>query len=139
MFDWKPEYSVGIAAIDTQHKRLFELVGQLHEIARTNDGFDHYDEIVKVFNELRDYTVYHFGYEEKLFEQYNYDSHETKIHKLEHGGFVNKMIKIGQEDLDKNEKKILLNVIMFAVDWIEKHILHTDKKYSDFLNSHGVR
>lgn len=138
MFEWKSEYSLNIAEIDKQHKRLFELIGQLYQIAKVDDGYDHYDEIKAVFNELSDYTVYHFGYEEKLLAQYNYDSHETKIHKLEHGGFVNKMVKVGQQDLDKNEKKILLDVIMFAVEWIEKHILLTDKKYSEFLNSHGV-
>lgn len=138
MFDWKPEYSLNIAEIDKQHKRLFELAEELYEISKAGDNFDYYDDIMRIFWELRDYTVYHFGYEEKLLEQYGMDSNYVKMHKLEHGAFVNKMIKFGQQDIDKNEKKILLEVIMFAVDWIEKHIMNTDKKYSSFLNSHGV-
>ncbi|MGI6092683.1 MAG: hemerythrin family protein [Veillonellaceae bacterium] len=138
MFDWKPEYNLNIAEIDKQHKRLFELAGQLYDIAKAKDGYDYYDEINRIFGELRDYTVYHFGYEEKLLAQYGYDDQETKLHKLEHGGFVNKIIQVSKQDLDKNEKQILLDVIMFAVNWIEKHILHTDKKYSEFLNSKGV-
>lgn len=138
MFDWKPEYSLNIAEIDKQHKQLFKLAADLYEIAKLNDGFDHYDDIVRVFQELSDYTVYHFGYEEKLLAQYGYDQEEMKRHKFEHGAFVMKMTKIQQQDLDKNEKKILMDVIMFAVDWIEKHIMRTDKKYSGFLNNHGI-
>ncbi|MPM35964.1 Bacteriohemerythrin [bioreactor metagenome] len=138
MFDWKPEYNLNITEIDKQHKRLFELADQLYEIAKAKDGFDYYDEINRIFQELSDYTVYHFGYEEKLLDEYGYDGHESKIHKLEHGGFVNKMIQVGKQDIDKNERKILLDVIMFTVDWIEKHILYTDKKYSAYLNSKGV-
>ena len=133
MFDWKPEYNLNITEIDKQHKRLFELAGQLYEIAKAKDEFDYYDDINRIFEELRDYTVYHFGYEEKLLEQYGFDSHEAKIHKLEHGGFVNKMIQVGKQDLDKNERKILLDIIMFTVNWIEKHILDTDKKFGNFL------
>jgi hemerythrin-like metal-binding domain len=138
MFDWKPEYSLNIAEIDKQHKRLFELAAELYEISRAKDDFDHYDEIMRVFQELSDYTVYHFSYEENLLDQYKFEPHYTKMHKLEHGAFVNKMVKLGQQDLDKNQKKVLLDIIMFAVDWIEKHIMNTDKKYSAFLNSQGV-
>jgi len=138
MFDWKPEYSLNITEIDKQHRQLFKLAADLYDIAKLNDGFDHYDDIVKVFKELSDYTVYHFGYEEKLLEKYLFDPQEIKTHKFEHGAFVMKMMKIQQEDLDKNQKKILMDVIMFAVDWIEKHIMQTDKKYSGFLNSQGI-
>lgn len=139
MFEWKPEYSCNAEDIDLQHKKLFHLIGELYDITKEKDGFDHYDDITRIFQELSDYTVYHFGYEEKLLEQYQFDAAALKMHKLEHGAFVHKLLHVQKEDLDKNENKILMEVIMFAVEWIEKHILATDKQYSEFLNSHGVK
>ncbi|WP_425059513.1 Bacteriohemerythrin [Sporomusa carbonis] len=138
MFDWKNNYSCNIAEIDKQHKQLFHLASQLYDIAKASDDYDYYDEIVRIFNELSDYTVYHFKYEEQLMDDYGYDSEETKRHKFEHAAFVAKMIQLQKEDLDKKQKKILMDLIMFATDWIEKHILHSDMKYKDFFNSKGI-
>lgn len=137
MFAWKDEYSCGIAAIDAQHKQLFVLANELHRIATAKDGYDHYDEILGVFHKLEDYTVYHFGFEEQLMEDCNFAAQSVKEHKMEHGAFIWKLRKVAAEDLDKGEKKVVLDVIMFAVDWIEKHILHTDMKYKDVLQACG--
>jgi hemerythrin len=35
MFEWKNEYSVNIASIDAQHKKLFAIAEELHEAIRT--------------------------------------------------------------------------------------------------------
>lgn len=138
MFDWKQEYSCNVSEIDNQHKKLFELAAELYEIANRKDDYDHYDEIKQIFKKLSDYTVYHFDYEEKLMDKHQFDAREILMHKLEHGAFVKKMIKIQNEDLDKNQQKVLMDIIMFVVDWIEKHILNTDKKYTQHFNAKGV-
>lgn len=100
--------------------------------------FDHHDEAVEIFGELSNYTVYHFKYEEELMDKYDLEPQEATRHKFEHGAFVMKMVKIQKEDLDKNMDKILMDVIGFAVDWITKHILNTDKKYAAFFIEKGV-
>jgi len=138
MFVWKNEYSCNIAEIDIQHKRLFELAGDLYVIATAKDNVDYYDDICRIFKELSDYTVYHFGYEEQLMEQHGYDLAEYRAHKWEHAAFVTKIQKIQESDLDLNQRKVLMDIIIFAVDWIEKHILATDKKYSEFFNEKGI-
>ncbi|VBB06669.1 Hypothetical protein LUCI_1905 [Lucifera butyrica] len=138
MFDWKEIYGSGVADIDVQHKRLFVLMADLYEIASLNDGMDYYDQIKAVFSELKKYTVYHFEYEEKLMQDNHYNPLEFKIHKLEHGSFINKMTKIEKEDLDKRQDEILQEAIIFTANWIEQHILGTDRKYKEFLNSCGV-
>lgn len=139
MFEWKTEYSCQIAEIDKQHKRLFELASDLYDIATLDDDYDHYDEIMGIFQELSDYTVYHFQYEEKLLDEYGYDPLKVKLHKLEHGSFVKKVTKIMQEDLDKNEQQLLKDTITFIGGWVAQHILETDKNYSEFLNQKGIR
>jgi hemerythrin len=88
VFKWKDEFSVNIASIDEQHRKLFEIGSELDELTALNDGYDHYDEIVSILKKLKDYTVYHFGFEEKLLEKYNYDQLEAQC--FEHHFFVKK-------------------------------------------------
>lgn len=132
MFDWKPEYNSGISEIDKQHKKLFALADELYDIANRRDGFDYHDEIIRVFDELSDYTVYHFQYEEALMKQAGYGFQELVAHCAEHEKFVQKIKKIAQQDLDGKQTQVLLDIIMFAVDWIEKHILGSDRKYAQY-------
>lgn len=138
MFEWKDQYSCNIAEVDKQHKHLFRLSEDLHDLLKACEKFDQYDEIGKVLGDLADYTVYHFGFEEKLMTEHGFDNGEFRLHQAEHIAFVNKIKHLMNQDIDKNQHKVLMDALMFAVDWIEKHILDTDKKYMAFLNSKGV-
>ncbi len=62
---WRDEYSCYDETIDMQHRKLIELINDMNEIAKLDDGLDRYDEMVSIFEELKDYAVYHFGHEEK--------------------------------------------------------------------------
>lgn len=135
MFEWKSEYTCYNEDIDSQHKKLLVLVSQLYEIVRLKDGFDHFDEIIAIFNELSEYTVYHFSFEEELFSKYNYDEKEIKLHKLEHSSFINKVSEIDLREVDENQRGISLEIVMFIIKWIEDHILATDKKFGDYYKS----
>lgn len=138
MFDWKDNYSCNITEIDKQHKHLFYLAGELNDLLQAGDKFDRYDEIQKVLDDLADYTVYHFGFEEKLLKEHGFDAGEFMLHEAEHIAFVNKIKHLRNQDIDKDQHKVLMDALMFAVTWIEKHILDTDKKYVGFLNAKGI-
>lgn len=138
MFEWRDQYSCNIAEVDKQHKHLFQLAEDLHELLKAGEKFDRYDEIQKVLGDLADYTVYHFGYEEKLLKEYGFDAGEFRLHEAEHIAFVNKIKHLMNQDIDKDQHKVLMDALMFAVNWIEKHILDTDKKYMGFLNAKGI-
>jgi hemerythrin len=132
MFEWKPEYTSGIDEVDRQHQKLFVLAGDLYDIAKRKDGYDYHDEITQVFGALSDYTVYHFRYEEELMKQHGYSLRELAAHCTEHDNFIQKMKKVAEEDLDKKQQQVLMDVVMFAVDWIEKHILGSDRRYAAY-------
>lgn len=136
-FKWKDEYSVGIETIDNQHKHLFELGGRIVDLADANDDFDHYDEIMEVIQELKDYTVYHFGFEEDLMQKYAYNDYET--HKFHHFFAVKKIHKFEEEDFDENQKDAVMKMVAFISDWVTNHILQEDQKYKDFFIKKGVR
>lgn len=136
-FKWKDEYSTGIEVIDKQHRHLFELGAGIFDLANANDGYDHYDEIVVVIQELKEYTVYHFGYEESLMEKLGYELYET--HKFEHYFVIKKINRFESQDIDGKQSETLLGLASFISDWITNHILKEDIKYREFFIRNGVR
>ncbi|WP_352420072.1 bacteriohemerythrin [Proteiniborus sp.] len=131
IFKWKDNFSIGIEEIDRQHKRLFEIGGEIYNLATLKDGQDHYDEIIALLNSLKDYTVYHFGFEESLMEKYNYD--DIDKHKQQHDKFIEKLVEIEAQDIDARQKKVILDILDFIVNWISSHILGTDFKYKGIV------
>lgn len=136
MFKWREEYSCNIEEIDKQHKRLFELGRELYSLVVLDDGYDHYDDIMNILNELKRYAAYHFNYEEELMIKYDFPGFDEQ--KFTHDAFVRKIKKFEGSDLEGQQKKVLLEVLEFTANWIEKHILKSDMQYKDYLNERGV-
>ncbi|MDK2918356.1 MAG: hemerythrin [Candidatus Petromonas sp.] len=136
MFKWKEAFSCNVAEIDKQHKKLIELGSDLAIIVSAKDGLDHYDDIMRVLNELKDYTIYHFSYEEELMAKHGYEGLDN--HKKQHNAFINKIVEIADKDIDENQKKVTMDILTFIADWIENHILKTDHQYKDFFNEKGI-
>lgn len=136
LFKWKDDFSVNVEEIDNQHKELFRIGSEAYDIMSLDDGIDRYDEMVKILLELKNYAVYHFGEEEKLMKKYNYDGYEE--HKIQHDKFIEKVNSFDTEKMDEEQKKAGMDLVVFIANWIEKHILGTDKKYTEFFNGKGV-
>lgn len=136
MFKWREAYSCNISEIDNQHKRLLEIGSELSALVRGKDDLDHYDEIIQLLNELKEYTIYHFNSEEELMEKYRYEKLEE--HRKAHRSFINKMSEIDIADVDEDQKRVTMEMLIFIADWIEKHILKVDHMYKDYLNERGV-
>jgi len=125
-FKWKDEYCTGIEAIDNQHRHLMEIGSKIFDLAYADDGCDHYDEIMEVLGELKDYTVYHFGYEEELMVRYGYERYEP--HKFQHFFLTKKIEKFEEEkqEIDDRQKDTILKLAEFLSDWVTNHILKED-------------
>lgn len=128
---WRDQYSVKNAEIDRQHKRLFEIGGSLYDIVSARDELDHYDEILRIMEDLRSYTVYHFEFEEALMRQKGYPLLDA--HMEEHATFIAELGRNTGADLDANQKETVLQLVMMVTDWITAHIMRTDMQYSDLL------
>ncbi|MDK2800925.1 MAG: hemerythrin [Clostridiales bacterium] len=136
LFKWKDAFSCNIREIDEQHQKLFKLGSDLNHLISLKDEFDRYDEIVGILNELKEYTSYHFNFEEQLMEKYNFK--ELDEHKRAHEAFINKLNEIYSKDIDANQSKVTMDIVIFIADWIEQHILKTDQRYKTFLNEKGI-
>ena len=133
LISWNSDLSVGIREIDTQHQKLIDLINDLYAGMRSGQATATMGQLL---DKLAEYTVFHFGHEEKLFDQHNYP--ETAAHKQLHK-------KLTQSVLDyiadfKAGKATVSNDLMdFLRDWLIKHIKGTDKRYSPFFNKLGIR
>ena len=132
LFQWTPELSVNVKEIDNQHKQLVNLINLLHDSMKSGKGKD---VMGKVLNDLTDYTVYHFGTEERLFQKYGYI--EYPQHKKEHDDLTKQVLDVKSKFL-AGQTTVTIEVMNFLKDWLNNHIKHSDKKYSAFLNSKGV-
>jgi len=69
-------------------------------------------------------------------KQHRYFGYETHHH--EHEVFTKRVLKYQAEFRDAN-KSIPLQLTAFLKDWLEHHILQTDKRLGLYLNTCGVR
>ena len=136
MFKWKDDFSVNIKSIDEQHQELFRIGDSLYNVVSIKDGIDRYDEIMEALYEMKDYAIYHFDYEEKLMKDNGYS--KFLKHKRQHDAFVNKLASIEDKDVDRKQKEVGMELIIFIANWIENHILKTDMEYKKYLNNKGI-
>ncbi len=129
---WKEEYSVQVTELDQQHRKLIDLINQLHDAMATGSSSKVMGEIL---NELYQYTQTHFSTEEQLFRQYNYPG--ELVHKVEHQKFIEKVNSV-QQKYQKSQMGLSTDLMIFLKDWLTHHILETDQRYSSFLNKQGV-
>lgn len=132
IIDWSPEFSVGIAEVDEQHKKLVKLVNSLFEAM---SGGTTQQVVGPVLDELVNYTAYHFATEESLFAQHHYP--DAALHIAKHRDLT-KQAKDLQAAWAAGKTTLSVKVAFFLRDWLQNHIQKEDKAYGPFLNGKGV-
>lgn len=130
---WSNMLSTGISEQDNQHKKLIDLINQLNDAMLAGHAADVQG---KVLTELVNYTVSHFGYEEKLMAQHSYE--DTPAHKAEHAKFVQTAGDL-KKKFDSGNAAITSDIMNFLRDWLTNHIMKTDKRLGQALNKAGVK
>lgn len=125
-FAFTEKYKTGIELIDNEHRRLFEIIKETHEL--TNDVLfnDKYDDIQVILAQLKDYTIMHFKDEEEYMEKQNYEGLE--IQKYAHQAFVDRLNEVNLDEVDSDQEGYLKELIDFLLDWLVNHILKMDKQ-----------
>ena len=133
LITWKETYSLNVEEVDNQHKKLVELINDLHGAMISGKAKE---SLGKILSALIDYTLYHFATEEKFFDQYEYP--DSNSHKKQHQDLVQQVAAL-QQKFEAGEKVLTIDVMNFLRDWLNDHILGSDKKFGPYLNSKGVK
>ena len=122
---WPEELNTGIHIIDEQHKRIVAYINDLDDAKSTGD----LEKIGDVIDELVDYTVSHFAFEESLMEQaeYPFVSPHKKVHEL----FIRRVSKFVERHKEGENVGEELHTMLSK--WLVNHIRNEDADYADIV------
>ncbi len=129
---WGPQYVLGIKDIDNEHQKLVNMINDLYEAMSQGKGDD---VLGRVLGGLVNYCATHFATEEKYMQKCGYE--DFAEHKRIHDGLTSK-VKSLFNDFNSGKAKMSLSVTTFLKDWLNKHILQTDKNYVQCMKAAGI-
>lgn len=133
MLAWNDRLSVNIKEIDDQHKKLVEMINNLHDAMKGGKG----DAVVfGIVDQMKKYAASHFALEEKHMKAHNYP--DFVKHKAEHDKFVAKVLQV-EKDCKSGKCAMSMDILNFLSTWLVDHIKGTDKKYGPYLNERGIK
>lgn len=131
---WNEKMSVGVSMFDTEHKKLIDLVNELHDGIQAGKAPD---SLAKVLAGLITYTATHFKHEEEFFAKTGYPA--SADHKKEHNDLTKQVLDIQAKVAAGATGMLSLEVLAFLKKWLINHIQGSDKKYGPHLNAKGIR
>jgi len=134
LMNWSDKLSVGVKALDEDHKKLVGMVNQLHEGLVAGHGRE---VLAKILDGLVSYTKVHFAREEKYFLESGYPG--AALHKKEHDHLTQQVLDVQKKYKEGTSSTLSLDVMHFLKDWLVNHIQKDDQKYMHHLNTHGIK
>lgn len=130
-FEWTPDLSIQVEAIDLQHQELFRIINGLLEAMNQNKGSE---EMAKVVRFLDDYIVKHFGLEEKFMQQHYYPGYPD--HKQQHTAFIADFCNLKRSLAAEGPAvHLVIEVEMRLCDWLVNHIKKIDQSMGHYLKT----
>jgi hemerythrin len=130
---WNDKLSIKIKSIDDQHKKLIELINDFYENITNRSNKEN---VSQVLSGLKKYIEEHFAFEEKYMKFYHYS--DFSRHKQEHDSFIDRVKEI-EDKFNSDQTVLSLDITSFLFDWLKKHIMISDKKYSEFFIENGFK
>ncbi len=126
---WKDEYSVGVAELDAQHRRMLEIINRLYQAMQEGKAGSALSSIIE---ELQAYTTRHFSDEERFLRGCDYpefDEHANMHHEMAVWTQRLSMFVHG-ESID-----LSYETLAYLKNWWLKHILKEDQNYAAFVRA----
>lgn len=132
---WDKDYSVGVAELDEQHRKLIAIINKLFSLYAENNFTD--VDVDPIFDELTDYADQHLATEEDYFKLYNYPEKEQHI--ALHNAYRKKIEELKNFYDENTNADTLFAINDFLNSWWTWHINHVDKEYTAYFNANGLK
>lgn len=132
LMEWSPSFSVKVKKFDDQHKKLVDLLNQLHDAMKAGEGNTM---LGVVLQSLIAYTGSHFADEEKMMQANAYPDYAK--HKAAHESLVKQVLDL-QKKFQAGGGVLTVTVLSFLKDWLVNHIQGEDKRYGQYFNTKGI-
>jgi hemerythrin len=124
---WSEAMSVGVPAVDHDHKILIGLINSLGEASGGED--DKTQVIAGALAVLIAYTQYHFEREEKMMEACGYP--DLPAHRDEHRALTREVLALKDRFLESESDLTVDEMLIFLTGWLSHHILLQDMEYRE--------
>ena len=118
------EYMTGIESVDEEHRELFKILEELHDLLTNDDIEENFDEILNLLKYFRNCITVHFKNEEDYMESIRYE--ELEVQQIAHDVFLTRMELMNLDDFDISRKQELTECVEALAEWVLTHILHAD-------------
>jgi hemerythrin-like metal-binding protein len=127
--EWKHDFDLDLPAIDRQHRRLVEILNQLHDamIKGAPAAALH-----KILDDLVAYTQSHFRDEEREMQKAGYP--RLPEHRREHAELTSTVLRF-QQDLAAGRVALSVQLLGFLKAWLREHIQKSDKAFAAHMLS----
>lgn len=138
---WQQNFSTGHPLIDAQHYKLIEMIDYMQHKIDLDDNVQNallLDSILKFNKHIKK----HFNTEESLMKIYSVDIRHCESHIEQHRDFENEISYYMNNFKNGNTKKDIEEMIVFALKWIEFHILTSDFELMsqiDYISTEGYQ
>ncbi len=130
LLHWKDEYSVGIEAVDYEHKQLIDLINRLHEEL---DAGDRKRTVPAFFGDLLKGISAHFALEERFMRERGYA--RLKPHKEDHERLLDELRDI-MEAFEHAEEIDAVELTGRLDAWFTRHFRTHDAELHRTLGAH---
>lgn len=124
---WSNDLDTGIGVIDKQHRRIVDYINELNEAHEKGN----HSAINHVLNELVDYTISHFSFEEELQERANYPF--LKAHKRVHEIFTRRVAELQKRAAGGED--VTADILSMLKIWLINHIKGDDADYVECVKA----
>ncbi|HNK03654.1 MAG TPA: bacteriohemerythrin, partial [Accumulibacter sp.] len=131
LMDWSAALAVGHPEIDQQHQVLIEIANRLNGAMRSGAGRATCGAIL---DELVNYTLTHFSFEEKLMEKHQYA--QRPAHMAEHRKLIERVSRFKEQY--EGGAAVSVELLGFIRDWLVNHILKVDRALANDLARRGL-
>lgn len=135
MMLWDKSYELGIKEVDDQHLQWLLITEKLLDALVIGNVKSNID---SVFDELFEYTSYHFSYEEDLLAANSYP--QLEHHKALHADLVSclkgirsRMVDSNYQHSDETITSEVVELVGLCQRWLIEHIEREDRKCVDYL------
>ena len=124
-FQWDECFVTGVTMVDEQHRQLVNIMNRFGEVLMqadepTQTGLD------RVFDELTEYSSYHFREEEAMMHAISLDSRHVRHHCEEHAKFLQDVIRM-HAVATRGNHEAANRLLTYLTNWLAYHILGTDQ------------
>lgn len=130
LIEWKKHYSVGVDAVDHEHRELIDLINQLHEdlIAGSREA-----QVSAFLGEIFRAISAHFALEELFMRQHAYD--QAAEHKQAHEALLEQIRDI-MDDFEADREGASRKLSARLDDWFTVHFKTHDARLHHRLGTH---